>query len=489
MVNRSHRGLCMRRISLSWAPVMLSVVLSTSLGLCALFAQDAPTNQPDPYPAELTPPPSRESLNPMDAPPSEDSERGFTMKATTWTLLSWRNDQDFDPSARYYDRDGQSQGQATTALRPTFHWQSDHSVKILYQPEMGWESWGAVNSSMPHPYGPNRLPGLSLRHRQIWGEYRGDQIELRAGLQPITEPSNLFLSHLTGGLRLRAKLKKVRYTLSLAQLPEDQFEGMTLGEDNWVNDTLIAGLKMNWSQGGMRLDVGGLWMRDHRVVDRPLKLGVGSLNLKWRSKAFKSRLAFAYQMGSWDKSGVGGIDQEIQSWGAQGGVSWRRGKLSLGTRFVLLSADDDHDGNAHWGGFFYTGQNDSKTLILTQDETRDRYDNLDERSATAWGSHFIHRAGLGVWDLSLGYQINSIFKTEMVWGLGWTLAPQNVLDERWMGVEGGLLNRFKLNRHATIFIHGQLFLPGRASAAMINDQDRAATQTLYGVQTGFIARF
>ena len=109
-------------------------------------------------------------------------------------------------------------------------------------------------------------------------------------------------------------------------------------------------------------------------------------------------------------------DQKIRAWGSQGGLSYSKGKLALSTRYVLLSADNQSDGDQYMGSFFYTGQNDSSTLILTQDENRDRFDNLDERNATAWGSHFLHRAGLAIWDLNVGYQFTDFYRSNFVYG-------------------------------------------------------------------------
>ena len=136
-----------------------------------------------------------------------------------------------------------------------------------------------------------------------------------------------------------------------------------------------------------------------------------------------------------------------------------------------------------------TGQNNSATLILTQDESRDRYDNLDERLATAWGSHFIHRAGLGIWDLSFGYQVSRYLNTQLVYGLGFVLAPENVLGHQLVGSEVGILNTFKLSSMSSLWFHAQFFAPGKASSVMINDRNRDATRFLYGLQGGFSAAF
>ena len=420
---------------------------------------------------------------------SDKKGRTWTVGLKSWTIFSWRNDQDFDPSQRYYDPDGQSQGQFVTALRPTFNWASGKSVSIFYEPEIGWESWGAVNSSMPHPYGPNRLNGISMRHRQLWSRYQNKQVRLTAGYQPVEDPSELFMAHLAGSIKLDLMFKDITLTAGIAQLPEDQFEGLALNEDNFSQDSLLFSSQIMWKTERINLQFAGLFMRDNRVLERALALNVASFNIKAKaSKSVKVRFAFAYQGGSWENSGLMGVDQTIRAWGSQGGLSYSKNKLSVSTRYVLLSGDDQYDGNAYAGGFFYSGRNDSSTLILTQDEFRDRFDNLDERNSTAWGSHFVNRAGLGIWDINIGYQVHENYHVNFVYGVGWVLAEENMLGESLLGSELALVNIFPVHKRWHLLLHGQIFIP-QAAGIMINDRDREARQNLYGMQAGVRAKF
>jgi hypothetical protein len=385
-----------------------------------------------------------------------------------------------------------------TALRPRFDLITSPSVQLRYESEIGWESWGGVNPGMPHPYAPNRIQGLSMRHRQMWGQYRTQllkfKVQFRAGIQQISDPSELFLFHLAGALSLKLQFKTSALNLIFAQLPENQFEGVSLNEDNWVHDNVIGSVQWKGKTKKIKWGIAGSFLRDHRVVGRPLELGVGSGNIQWKaSKNLRTQWSFAYQGGRWQNSGRGGRDQIVNAWATKGNVTWQVNRFKIKGHVLALSADQgdslNAQGDAQWGGFFYTGQNQSSTLILTQDEERDRYDNLDERMSTMWGSHFVNHAGLLVADLALSYRVNSIYTPQIVLGYGQVLENTHTLNQASVGTELGLLNTFKVAPNASFFFHLQGFLPGQAASAKINDQDRTAQQMLYGIESGFRAQF
>ena len=127
--------------------------------------------------------------------------------------------------------------------------------------------------------------------------------------------------------------------------------------------------------------------------------------------------------------------------------------------------------------FIGSGKNKSPTTWLTEDEDRDRYDNLDELIAVGDRSS---STGLG----SAGRRVDRLRAEHMVQpevGRGGqaTLSPDNALGERFVGAEVGLHNRFELGDYDA---HRQLqaLVPGSAVAAFVNDVDRRAPPRLWG---------
>jgi hypothetical protein len=156
---------------------------------------------------------------------------------------------------------------------------------------------------------------------------------------------------------------------------------------------------------------------------------------------------------------------------------------------VLLSGDDAHQGNGTLHGFFGSGKNGSPSTWLTEDETRDRYDNLDEQIATSWGAFFVNRPGLFLLDASAGYAVTDWYTPRLVVATALTLSPDHALGETFVGAEISVHNRFRLGPHARLVADLQLLVPGGAAAAFVNDVDRRATEPAFGAQLGFVATF
>ena len=77
----------------------------------------------------------------------------------------------------------------------------------------------------------------------------------------------------------------------------------------------------------------------------------------------------------------------------------------------------------------------------------------------------------------------------MVFAYGRALESGNALDEDFVGLEATLLNTFPLSKKSAIYLNVHAFVPGGAAAAFVNEVDPTATQTAFGGQLGFDARF
>jgi len=480
-----------RRLSHARVPVLV-LVLVLATGTAAAAATD-----PDPgAPATGTAAPAGDSLPdewvPLAASGGRLGQDGVSVEvhALFTTLGLFRSDSDFDPTARQYDRDGQSEGQLATFLRPDLRFHALGALTLFYQVELGWNAWSLNN---PDRFFPGDEAYPVLKHREIWGEWRfTPRTKLRTGYQHFRDPSGLFLNHWGGAVALDVGWGEGDSGVRViaGQLPDATFEGVDVRENNFVHDDVFAGVSAAWEFAPRAfLDGAGYYLGDFRAVDRPLHLGALVLGARYEGERLGGRAHLVGQLGSWERSAAGGGDQGILAWALQLGGSLRLGAWTLTANALLLSPDDDHDGNDRLGAFFGPSKNRSRTLWLTEDELRDRYDNLDERMATGWGPFFLQRAGLAVVDVTASYRVASWYRPALVLGVATTLNPANALGEAWVGFEADLVNVFPLTDGVALFAVAQVFVPGAAAAAFVNDVDRTATRTVGGVEAGFTARF
>lgn len=448
--------------------------------LCALLVTPLISVSPS---ASAAPAPER-------SPACPKGERCVTLQGQVISQLHLRNDSDFDPSERLYDLDGQTDGQAVTLLSPLVRVDAGEGVTVQYQLEVGWNTWSSMDAGRPNQYMGGGAPGLVARHKQAWGEWRGEQLSLRAGFQQVKDPTGLFLDHSMGALTAAYRVGAHRVELLGGQLPDTSFEGLEVRNDNYTTDNLLVGLSYRSKLSDhLRLAIGAYHLRDYRVIGRTFELSTGAVRLSSKERSLSFWVDLAGQYGSWEAASVGGGAVQITSFAAQAGVKQRLDRLSLGLNLLALSADDDSDGNAHMGAFYGSARNQSKSIFLTEDETRDRYDNLDERLGSYWGSLAFSPAGLSVADVSVAYRVSERYIPRLTLAYAVTLNPSRALGHRHVGAELALSQRFKLSSRASLLLSGLLFAPGGAAAAMINDVDREATELLYGGALAFALRF
>lgn len=419
----------------------------------------------------------------------------YSLSGRLLTQAHWRNDSDFDLSERYDDLDGQTDSQIASFFDPMLTAQVGREVTICYQLELGWNAWSRNDPGQPNQFFTMRTPGLLARHKRAWGQWSGDGIRIRAGFQRVRDPSGLFLDHTIGAVTTRFNLNKSakrrqHITLLAGQIPDTTIEGFDIRNDNLVTDSFIFGLKhLKAFSPKLTLRSGLYYLADRRAINRPLDLGVASLSLRLDRKRLSVRADLVGQYGVWANSAIAGRDARVMSWAAQLGFTQTRGKLSWGLNAFALSPDDDVNGNDRMGAFLGSARNRSSSVFLTEDETRDRYDNLDERLGSYWGALSFSPAGLLVSDASLGYQLSRDYNARAVIATGSTLNPSRTLGERYVGTELSILQTMTLGENARIKLNLLLFLPGGAGAAMINDINRSARHALFGGSLAFGVNF
>ncbi len=405
-----------------------------------------------------------------------------------WTLGHIRSDSDFDPTERFYDPDGQTEGQVATLLKPELSLSVPSArVRVVYEAELGWNAWSRNAAGAPNQFVASEQQGLSMRHRQLYASWSPSNAwDIRAGYQHFDDPSGLFLSHEWAAGAVTLGLGSARLRLLLGQLPDSTFEGVSVREDNFSSDSLFGALFGQFEAGPVVIDAGLVGVGDLSVIDRPLVFTTVLVGVRMpaRRTGIEVWAHGLVQLGTWTGSGVGGIDQTLFAWAAQAGAKQQLGSFSWGLNAFVLSADDAHDGSEHWGGFLGSGRNRSATHLLTEDEYRDRHDNLDERLAVPRGAFFENRAGLFVVDATVGLKLTDWYEPRVVVGAALALESENALGESFVGLEVGVHNTFAIGDHVRAFAAFDLLLPGGAAAAFVNDVDRTATATQYGGRLG-----
>ena len=410
------------------------------------------------------------------------------------TTLYLRNDTDFDPSPRFDDLDGQRDGQFATFFNPTLTIDTGKQVLIKYQMEIGWNAWGLNNPSQPQQF--MAMPGQAVqgRHRLLWGAWRSKSLSVRFGFQEIKDPSGMFLNHTVGAIRIQNSWGPHRLKLVFAQLPDTTYEGIGFNrdyitDDNLTTDRFLVGSDYRMKHKRLKLHFALYGLSDESLFNRALRIGTAVFAAKFKAKNRKYWLHVLGQGGWQDKASALNEQVDHRAWAVQAGAQIDYGAFDWSIRGFGLSGDDDADGNRHQGAFFGAAKNLSKTRLFTEDESRDRYDNLDERMGSYLGVLAFNPAGIMVADFSMGYEVNDWYRVETVMGIATTMNPARAMGARYMGTEVTLTQRVKLSEAAQVFLTALALLPGEAAAVLINDQDRQAQQTLYGMNLGIAAQF
>ncbi|MBV72417.1 MAG: hypothetical protein CMH52_13920 [Myxococcales bacterium] len=413
-----------------------------------------------------------------------------SLNADFSTILHLRNDTDFDSTPRYYDVDGQSQGQVATFFSPTLKLKNKDNIELVYRIELGWNGWSRNDPGLPNQFLAPEQNGLSARHKEIWVNWQDEAYELKVGYQRIADPSRLFLDHFAGAVQFSVRLQAHRFTLLAAQLPETAYEGLDVASDNFLTDSFVFGGTYQFEfKPGFEIDSAVYSRFDQQSIGRPLMLSTAVAGLRIDAKDYEAWFHILGQFGQWHGGGVGNRDVRLMGSAVQAGGTRRMGRLTLGVNVFALSPDDDHHGNQSQLAFIGSAKNNSRTRVLTEDETRDRYDNLDESMGTFWGAFIVNPAGLMVADLSVGYGVTNDYELGFVVGTGTTLNEKRSFGNTYVGTELALNNTLKMSQTLSVFLSGFAFLPGEAAAAFINDIDRQSTDYLYGLATGLQAQF
>ena len=456
------------------------------LPLLAALATAAPALAQDPFPG-------------LDDPPAS---RGFgigndylRLSGRMQNLFLWRNDRDFDRTPPYYDAQGQEVGVLGTFLAPMLEITPVAPLRMVMELEIGLDIWSLQD---PDVYATGEQGSFRLAIRQLYSEGRffDGALGFRVGYEQLFDLSGLFLGHWLGAASLSTAHEWGRLTLTAAQMPDQTYEGVAFDDNNFRSDTFVYGLRGDFPLPGTPLELSvSLWgLHDTQVVDQPLDLMTATARLTGEWDTMRFAFDAGWQYGVTKRRAAGG-DETTLAWSLQGsfdlvqplGAGPADLSLLLHLNVMALSGDDRHDGNDRNGAWFYSGKSRSRTLLLSEDDLRDRGGNIDELLAERRhgdsGKFFLVRPGLLLADVSLGLDAFGFFRPLLTLGAAITLNPDNALGGRFVGFETDLHLELYYERYLSFDLVGSLLLPGKAAAAFANRTgDRGSTDTVFQVE-------
>lgn len=393
------------------------------------------------------------------------------------TIFLWRSDSDFDRTPPLYNANGQDVGVVGTFLAPMLVVTPVKELKMVFELEMGLNIWSTHD---PDNYSTSLPDWFRVGFRQAYLEanFEKQKIGFRVGYEKLFDPTGLFVGHWLGAANVWTRQKWGQVTFTVAQMPDQTYEGIAFDSNNFNSDTILYGARLTMPFDKLKLDAAIWGIHDSQVVGRTMDLMAITANLSGDWRWIKFGLDLGFQYGT-TEGRAGGDNETTLAWALQAYMNMDR-KLQgvkdlnflLDLNVLAISGDDDWDGNTHNGAWLYSGKSRSKTLILTEDELRDRGGNIDElvsdRRNADKGKFWLNRAGLTVADVSFGLLHKNFFKPMVTIGAGWAHNDRNAMGASFVGLEADLHLEFLYKKYLSVDIAGTTFLPGRAASAFIN---------------------
>ncbi len=430
------------------------------------------------------------------------------LRADLQNLFIFRNDADFDRSEPKYNRDGQTVGALATMFTPRVTLHILDSLRIHYEVELGLNFWSKQN---PDQQDPTAADIFVLKHREVYGagEFFDDTVGLKVGYARFQDPTGLFIHHWMGVLQTYFRWNESWTTgVYVGQLPDTTYEGIILVGDsptrvvtdpnappaeknNFVRDIWVFGADTQVVPGDwfrVTASLGGLY--DAHVVDQTRWLMVPSVRVEMLEDSWGATADVVLQAGQFKGQAMGQKDQTVLAWAAQAGGFMRFGPITVRANMLFLSPDDAHEKNESQHAFLSSAKNRSATMMLTEDEVRDWYDNIDERLSAYRGGLFLNRAGLFVGDVKASWKVWDWFTPALVIGAATVLKPENADDGVLVGVEADAVLEFAFSDYLFGHVVGGVLIPGKAAGRLgVNTIDRQATDPIGMAEVSLVLRY
>jgi hypothetical protein len=418
------------------------------------------------------------------------------LRAELQNLFIWRNDTDFDRSRPEYDENGQSAGAFATVLKPVFVWNVTDHVRIYYETEIGLNYWSKNN---PDQQDAQASDVFTLKQRELWasGEFLDESLGLKLGYGRFRDPTGLWLNHWIGAAQAWMGEDETRLGLFVGQLPELTHEGIDLRENNFARDIFVYGARFDMEiDRGWRLASALQALYDGHQPGRERWLVVPSLHLEAGEDELTLSLDALLQVGQAEGRTLDGSIQDILAWSGQAHLSWditehfKAWPSKLEVNALFLSPDDAYAGNGWQHAALHSAKNRSATLMLTEDEIRDWYDNVDERMSGFEGGFYQTRAGLFVGDVDATWRIaEEVWQLHLILGAATVLKPENALDNEFVGFEADLVSVFEVEPYLLFHVAFGLLVPGGAGGVLLNRIDPDATDLLWMAEISATVRY
>jgi hypothetical protein len=414
------------------------------------------------------------------------------LRADLQTLFHFKNDADFDRTEPAYDESGQTVGAFATLFTPRLTLSILEGLRIYYEVELGLNFWSNQN---PDQQDPLAADIFVLKHREVYGEGELGEgaLGFKVGYAHFRDPTGLFVAHWIGAAQVWARVGQgMRAGVFVGQVPDQTYEGILLDENNFKRDIWLAGARYDLHRfERLRLSAAVTTLHDTHLVDQRRTVACPSLHVELELEAvgLGSYLDLALQAGEQEGQAAGGEDQTILSWAVQAGAELALSRVTLRANLLALSPDDAHDGNRRSHAFLASAKNRSATLMLTEDEIRDWYVNLDERASAFRGGFFENRAGLFVGDLSATLRVHDRLRPSLIVGAASVLKPKNALDGKLVGVEADAVLEVALSDYLVGHLVVGALIPGAAGAALVNRIDRDPKDPIVMTEVSLTLRY
>ena len=423
-------------------------------------------------------------------------------------ILFFQTDSDFDPSTPYYLPSGQDVGYITTYLNNKVSL-IEGDLLIYYEAELGMNIW---SRNTPEDY-TFSSQALLYKHRQIYAQVTpSPRWHLRAGYQYIQDPTGLFINHWLGAIAVGFHLERVNIEAFAGQIPDQTYEGWDLSRNNFRHDVFAGGIWAEWKKASLTLKGGLIGLYNTEVIRRAMWLIAPAVSLSWKKDLLEIGCDFMLQGGLTNRGALDGSDEktfagalQVYAWWGAARTAWgeyRDGRVvpglvkadekniwGWGVSLLYLSPDNSRERDSWNYAFLYSGRSLSRTLFLTEDELRDRGDNIDQRVSQQMGTFYRTRAGYLLLDVS-GYRyLMQKLLLMQVAGVAIALEDANALGNYFIAGEIDVALRYEISDHLVLDVVNAVIIPGKAGSAFINYIDRTKTRPVYSLEISLNAFF
>lgn len=436
-------------------------------------------------------------------------EKFLEVNAQVQNIGLFKTDSDFDDTEPYYNPSGQTVGFFGTFFKPALTFLVKDLLTFYYEVELGLNIWS--RNSVEQLYGENR-DTLTFKHRQIYAEGKlGRKINFRIGYQYFKDPSGLFINHWLGGALIRTESETLPIGIFIGQLPDQTYEGWEVSRNNFTQDRFVFSLFTYRELDGWKIEPGVSYFYDGVYVKKQRWLLSPAISAHKSLKNAELGFDIALQIGRTNHGAYDGEDETNLGGGIQfyllqglamegfgktvgekvvpGAGTEDRFRYGWGINLLLLSPDDHLHHNGTNYAFLYSGRSRSPTLILTEDEFRDRGDNLDEFTGERISTLYSMRAGYLLVDGSFYYRLRKDLLFSSILGNAILLNKRNALDNIYFGTEFDVILRYIVSSNIVIDLINTLFLPGKGASAFVNTIDRDNAVPQYMVEISLNAFF